>query len=63
MATRWLLRVEALVRAYLARRQQAGQGLVEYALILSFVAIFVVVALKYLQPVISTTLNLVSNGL
>ncbi len=40
-----------------------GQGLVEYALILALIAILVIVALKYLQPRISTTLNTVSSSL
>ena len=40
-----------------------GQGLVEYALILALIAILVIVALHFLQPGISTTLNNVSNNL
>jgi pilus assembly protein Flp/PilA len=42
---------------------EEGQGLVEYALILALVSILVVVALMYLQPNISNTLNLVSNAI
>jgi pilus assembly protein Flp/PilA len=45
------------------RRRESGQGMVEYALILAFIAILVIVALKFLQPAISTTLNTVSNSL
>ncbi len=40
-----------------------GQGMVEYALILAFVAILVIVALKLLQPRVSQTLNTVANSL
>jgi pilus assembly protein Flp/PilA len=51
---------EAIARL---RRGDAGQGMVEYALILAFIAILVIVALQFLQPAISTTLNTVSNSL
>ena len=44
-------------------RREEGQGLVEYALILALIAILVIVALQFLQPTISTTLNNVSNNL
>jgi pilus assembly protein Flp/PilA len=44
-------------------RREEGQGLVEYALILALIAILVIVALKFLQPTISTTLNNVSGNL
>ena len=44
-------------------RREEGQGLVEYALILALIAILVIVALKFLQPQISSTLNNVSNSL
>jgi pilus assembly protein Flp/PilA len=44
-------------------RREEGQGLVEYALILALIAILVIVALKFLQPQISNTLNNVSNSL
>jgi Flp pilus assembly pilin Flp len=43
-------------------RQQQGAGLVEYAMILSFVAVFVVAALMHLQPAISTSLNSTGNA-
>ncbi len=51
---------EAIARL---RRREAGQGMVEYALILAFIAILVIVALQFLQPAISSTLNTVSNSL
>jgi len=63
MTTKWWLQLEQYLRRYLARRSEQGQGLVEYALILASVAIFVVIALKFLQPHISNTLNSVVNGL
>ena len=44
-------------------RREEGQGLVEYALILALIAILVIVALKFLQPQISSTLNGISNSL
>ena len=44
-------------------RREEGQGLVEYALILALIAILVIVALKFLQPQISNTLNNISNSL
>jgi pilus assembly protein Flp/PilA len=49
--------------AQLRERAEEGQGMVEYALILAFIAILVIVALKFLQPAISNTLNNVSNSL
>jgi pilus assembly protein Flp/PilA len=45
------------------RRREDGQGLVEYALILALIAVLVIVALKFLQPSISGTLNKISNTL
>jgi pilus assembly protein Flp/PilA len=45
------------------RRREDGQGLVEYALILALIAVLVIVALKFLQPSISSTLNKISNTL
>ena len=56
-----MLVIQAWIKRHL--RREEGQGLVEYALILSFIAIVVVIALKYLQPHINSTLNLVTNGL
>jgi hypothetical protein len=32
-------------------------GIVEYAVILTFIAVLVIVALKFMQPAISNTLN------
>ena len=44
-------------------RREDGQGLVEYALILAFIAILVLVAVKPLQGPISANLNTVANSL
>lgn len=53
------------IERWLVRRlcREVGQGLVEYSLILALIAILVIVALKFLQPQISNTLNKVSNSL
>ncbi len=55
------LAVQIWLKKHLKREE--GQGLVEYALILALIAILVIVALKFLQPQISNTLNQVSNNL
>ena len=60
--TKQIVAVQMLV-AKLRERADEGQGLVEYALILAFIAILVIVALKFLQPQISNTLNNVANSL
>ena len=61
----FVVRQMIVVREAIARlrEREAGQGMVEYALILAFIAILVIVALKFLQPAISSTLNTVSNSL
>ena len=46
-----------------AAAAQSGQSLVEYALILAFVALVVIVAMQLLQPAISATFNHVTNCL
>ncbi len=53
----------ARLRQRAARGAMDGQGMVEYALILAFIAILVIVALKFLQPAIAHTLNTVGNSL
>ena len=60
--TKQIVAVQTLV-AKLRERTEEGQGMVEYALILAFIAILVIVALKFLQPSISNTLNNVTNSL
>ena len=60
-----ILARRAAIQAWLTRRlrREEGQGLVEYALILALIAILVIVALKFLQPQISNTLNNISNSM
>ncbi|MCC7162948.1 MAG: Flp family type IVb pilin [Anaerolineae bacterium] len=48
---------------YLPRRDQEGQGLVEYALILVLVAIVVIAILAILGPQIGNIFSRVTNGL
>ena len=45
-----------------ARRDGRGQGLVEYAAILGFLAAIVVVAVHYFEPAVATSLNNVTNS-
>jgi pilus assembly protein Flp/PilA len=56
-----MLAMQAWIKRHL--RREEGQGLVEYALILALIAILVIIALKFLQPQISNTLNNISNSL
>jgi pilus assembly protein Flp/PilA len=44
-------------------RNQKGQGLVEYALILVLVAIVVIAALMILGPIIGNTFSTINNSL
>jgi pilus assembly protein Flp/PilA len=52
---------EALYGLYAG--EQEGQGLVEYALIIAFIAILVIVALIFLRTQISTLFSRVGNSL
>ena len=63
--TNWWLQATQRLRALIGRNREdeKGQGLVEYALILALIAILVIIALQFLQPAISNTLNTVSNSL
>jgi pilus assembly protein Flp/PilA len=63
--TNWWLQAAQRLRALIGRKREdeKGQGLVEYSLILALIAILVIVALQFLQPAISNTLNTVSNSL
>jgi Flp pilus assembly pilin Flp len=45
-----------------ARRAERGQGLVEYAAILGFLAAIVVVAIHFFEPAVATSLNNVTNS-
>jgi Flp pilus assembly pilin Flp len=52
------------LRTILARvRQEAGQGLAEYALILAFIAVVAVLALTFLGGDISSLLSNIGNDL
>ena len=44
------------------RRAERGQGLVEYAAILGFLAAIVVVAIHFFEPAVATSLNNVTNS-
>ena len=54
----------ALINSFLAavRRDEEGQGLAEYALILALIAIVAIVALLFLGGQISTILNSVGTS-
>lgn len=54
--------VNALVSLYLGEEQE-GQGLVEYALIIAFIAILVIVAMVFLKDQINTLFSKVGNSL
>ena len=47
----------------LRERSEEGQSMVEYALLLAFISMVVIAAMKYLQPQISKTLNSVAHSL
>ena len=53
---------EALYGLY-ATEETEGQGLVEYALIIAFIAVVVIVAMVFLQGKISTLFSKVGNSL
>jgi pilus assembly protein Flp/PilA len=65
MITELWLRATLCLQQFLTKRlaNKEGQGLVEYALILAFIALVVIAALKFLQPSISSTLNNAANNL
>ena len=53
---------EALYGLY-ASEETEGQGLVEYALIIAFIAVVVIVAMVFLQSRITTLFSKVGNSL
>jgi pilus assembly protein Flp/PilA len=53
---------EALRGLYIADESE-GQGLVEYALIIAFIAVVVIVAMVFLQGKITTLFSKVGNSL
>jgi Flp pilus assembly pilin Flp len=62
IVTKQIVAAQVLV-AKLRERAEEGQGMVEYGPVLAFSSIPVMVALKYLLPTISSTLNNVTNSL
>jgi Flp pilus assembly pilin Flp len=54
---------ESLAGLYLADDGREGQGLVEYALIIAFIAILVIVAMLFLKGQITTLFSRVGNSL
>ena len=54
---------EALVGLYAVEEKSEGQGLVEYALIIAFIAVVVIVAMVFLQGQISGMFSKVGNSL
>ncbi len=60
----WEITQMALINSFLAavRRDEEGQGLAEYALILALIAIVAIVALLFLGGQISSILNTVGTS-
>ena len=54
---------EALYGLYITEDEFEGQGLVEYALIIAFIAVVVIVAMVFLQNKISGLFSKVGNSL
>ncbi len=54
---------EALVGLYAVEDSSEGQGLVEYALIIAFIAVVVIVAMVFLRGQISGLFSKVGNSL
>ncbi len=52
-----------LVRSFVQRDDERGQGLAEYALILALIAVAAIVVLLFLGNQISDTLTLIGNTL
>lgn len=55
--------VEALVGLYAVEDTSEGQGLVEYALIIAFIAVVVIVAMVFLRGQIGSLFSKVGNSL
>ena len=54
---------EALYGLYATEESNEGQGLVEYALIIAFIAVVVIVAMIFLRTQISSLFSRVGNSL
>ena len=53
----------AALQGLYANEESEGQGLVEYALIIAFIAVVVIVAMVFLQGKITTLFSKVGNSL
>ena len=62
MFAKWYFQAKNFIDS-LKERQEEGQGLIEYALIIVLIAIVVIVALLVLGPTIANVFNRVSNNL
>mgnify|MGYP005821297717 CR=1 FL=1 len=62
MLYKWYFQVKNFIDS-LKERQEEGQGLIEYALIIVLIAIVVIAALLVLGPTIANVFNRVSNNL
>ncbi len=51
------------VVGFMKKKNEKGQGLVEYALILALVALLVIVALKFLGHTVANTYNNIGNAM
>ena len=60
--TKQIVAAQVLV-AQLRERAEEGQGMVEYALIMSLIAVMAIAALTHLQHDISKTYNHIANSL
>ena len=56
-------RIDSLLAALRARRDEEGQGMVEYALILVLIAVVVIVILTVVGQQVNNVFSNVSNGL
>ena len=58
-----MLQFSAALYGLFAGEESEGQGLVEYALIIAFIAVVVIVAMVFLQGKITTLFSKVGNSL
>jgi pilus assembly protein Flp/PilA len=58
-----VLQFSAALYGLYANEESEGQGLVEYALIIAFIAVVVIVAMVFLQGKITTLFSKVGNSL
>ena len=58
-----MLQFSAALHGLFVNEEAEGQGLVEYALIIAFIAVVVIVAMVFLQGKITTLFSKVGNSL